>query len=321
MTQRLVVTKTINPIPEGLTKGLAGCRSLQSQRPWHHSPAPGRIGRCGSSGCACGARTLSSCLAIVILLLGTSRSGARQPTSFPTSRSRLPTVWKIHWPVARGNGDPMILGSERYALTPHTESAHRVAVPRRHFGGQVLLPAQRQRRTVVRADYCRFARTNLRSAPPGTTPPFILAYNASSVPSCSLPVERQSLEAQLFDLANSIIARGLPRCRRRLHALPVRACSARCRSIWIRRAARPRPVRNDVTAAFGAQNSILPRAPRNRRARVLVSVIPTRNVAELNDLPVTTRNGTVIYVRDVAHVRDGYRRRPTSCAATAAAGC
>ena len=27
---------------------------------------------------------------------------------------------------------------------------------------------------------------------------------------------------------------------------------------------------------------------------------------ELNDLPITTRNGTVIYVRDVAHVRDGY---------------
>src|SRR5262249_15918972 len=31
-----------------------------------------------------------------------------------------------------------------------------------------------------------------------------------------------------------------------------------------------------------------------------------RTVAELNDIPVTTRNGSVIYVRDVAHVRDGY---------------
>ena len=29
-------------------------------------------------------------------------------------------------------------------------------------------------------------------------------------------------------------------------------------------------------------------------------------MAELNELPITTRNGTVIYVRDVANVRDGY---------------
>ena len=29
-------------------------------------------------------------------------------------------------------------------------------------------------------------------------------------------------------------------------------------------------------------------------------------IDELNDLPVRSRNGTVTYVRDVAHVRDGY---------------
>ena len=31
-----------------------------------------------------------------------------------------------------------------------------------------------------------------------------------------------------------------------------------------------------------------------------------RNVAELNDLPIKSQNGATIYVRDVAHVRDGY---------------
>ena len=30
------------------------------------------------------------------------------------------------------------------------------------------------------------------------------------------------------------------------------------------------------------------------------------SVAELNDLPIKSANGTTIYVRDVAHVRDGY---------------
>jgi len=63
-----------------------------------------------------------------------------------------------------------------------------------------------------------------------------------------------------------------------------------------------------VAAAFGAQNSILPAGTQkigDREYFVSVNSNP-RTVAELNDLPVTTRNGSVIYVRDVAHVRDGY---------------
>ena len=65
---------------------------------------------------------------------------------------------------------------------------------------------------------------------------------------------------------------------------------------------------NDVTNAIGNQNSILPAGTQkigDREYFVSVNANP-RTVAELNDLPVTTRDGTVIYVRDVAHVRDGY---------------
>ena len=65
---------------------------------------------------------------------------------------------------------------------------------------------------------------------------------------------------------------------------------------------------NDVTAAISSQNSILPAGTQkigDREYFVSVNSNP-RTVPELNDLPVTTRNGTVIYVRDVAHVRDGY---------------
>jgi multidrug efflux pump subunit AcrB len=65
---------------------------------------------------------------------------------------------------------------------------------------------------------------------------------------------------------------------------------------------------NDVTAAISSQNSILPAGTQkigDREYFVSVNSNP-RTVPELNDLPITTRNGTVIYVRDVAHVRDGY---------------
>src|SRR6202007_2087870 len=65
---------------------------------------------------------------------------------------------------------------------------------------------------------------------------------------------------------------------------------------------------NDVTAAIGSQNLILPAGTQkigDREEFFSVNANP-RTVAELNDLPITTRNGSVIYVRDVAHVRDGY---------------
>ena len=44
-----------------------------------------------------------------------------------------------------------------------------------------------------------------------------------------------------------------------------------------------------------------------------------QTIAELNDLPVKTVNGSTLYMRDVAHIRDGLRRRPTSCGRTATA--
>ena len=42
-------------------------------------------------------------------------------------------------------------------------------------------------------------------------------------------------------------------------------------------------------------------------------------IAELNDLPVKTVNGATLYIRDVAHIRDGFAPRrilpamPPSC--------
>ena len=50
------------------------------------------------------------------------------------------------------------------------------------------------------------SQTLLRLAPPGATPPFILAYNASTVPILQLALTSPSLsEAQVFDMANTIV--------------------------------------------------------------------------------------------------------------------
>ena len=65
---------------------------------------------------------------------------------------------------------------------------------------------------------------------------------------------------------------------------------------------------NDVTNAIANQNLVLPAGTEkigDREYFVATNASP-QTIEELNNLPVTTRNGTVIYVRDVAHVRDGY---------------
>jgi multidrug efflux pump subunit AcrB len=62
-----------------------------------------------------------------------------------------------------------------------------------------------------------------------------------------------------------------------------------------------------VTTAIAAQNLIVPAGTQKigtLEYYVRLNASPTQ-VAQLNDLPVATRNGSVIYVRDVAQVRDG----------------
>src|SRR5260370_15172770 len=64
----------------------------------------------------------------------------------------------------------------------------------------------------------------------------------------------------------------------------------------------------DVVNAISAQNLILPSGTAKLGSlehQVELNASP-QTVAELNDLPIRTVNGTTIYVHDVAHVRDGF---------------
>ena len=60
--------------------------------------------------------------------------------------------------------------------------------------------------------------------------------------------------------------------------------------------------------AISAQNLILPSGTAKIGAleyQVAMNGSP-HTIAEINALPIKTVNGTTIYVRDVAHVRDGF---------------
>ena len=73
------------------------------------------------------------------------------------------------------------------------------------------------------------------------------------------------------------------------------------------RRCRPRPFRPDVANALAAQNLITARRhPENRQFEYTIQLnnAPSE-LMELGDLPIKTVNGAMVYVRDVAQVRDG----------------
>ena len=150
----------------------------------------------------------------------------------------------------------------------------------------------------------------LRILPAGTLPPSIIAYSASTVPILQLGLSSPTLpEQQLYDLGNSFIRTQLATVQGTAVPLPF---GGKIRQIMVDidsaalQAKGLAPV--DVVNAVNAQSLIVPggTAKIGTREYNVQMNGSTDTVAALNDLPVKTVNGSVVYVRDVAHVRDGY---------------
>jgi multidrug efflux pump subunit AcrB len=250
-------------------------------------------------------------VAIVILLLGVFAI-LRTPTDiFPNIN--IPVVGVI-WRYTGLSPDEMatrlVLGSERNAQTTVNDVAHTES---QSLAGTAVVKYFFQphaREEMSFAQITGVSQTALRQAPPGTTPPYILAYNASSVPILQLALSSPSLsEAELFDLGNNIIRTGLATVYGASMPYPYGGLQRQVQVDLDPDALRAQGLSgNDVTNAIGNQNLILPAGTQkigDREYFVAVNASP-QTIDELNNLPVTVRNGSVIYVRDVAHVRDGY---------------
>jgi multidrug efflux pump subunit AcrB len=160
------------------------------------------------------------------------------------------------------------------------------------------------------AQITAISQTQLRSLPSGATPPFILQYNASAVPVLQLGVSGQGMnEQQLNDWSSNIIRIQLATVEGAQMGFPY---GGKPRQIEVdlnlsalqARGLTPADVVNTITA----QNVIAPSG--TMKIDRFEYAVETNSapvvVDELNNLPIRTVNGAVIYIRDVAHVRDGY---------------
>jgi CzcA family heavy metal efflux pump len=153
-------------------------------------------------------------------------------------------------------------------------------------------------------------QTILRGLPPGTTPPLVITYSASSTPIVQLGLSSKTLpEQQLFDLGNNFL-------RTQLATVPGAATpypyGGKLRQIQvdldIPRLQANGLSPNDIVNALNAENLILPAGTTKiglLEYQVEMNGDP-QTIAELNNLPVKTIRGSTIYMRDVAHIRDGF---------------
>src|SRR5438876_995291 len=152
------------------------------------------------------------------------------------------------------------------------------------------------------------SQTILRQLPPGTQPPLIINYSASTVPILQLALSGLS-ESELNDA-------GLNFLRTQLVTVPGASIpypyGGKQRQIMVDLDQRLLQSKGlspaDVVTALGQQNIVLPSGTAKIgefEYDIAMNASP-RTVAELNDLPVKVVGNSTIYLRDIAHVRDGF---------------
>jgi multidrug efflux pump subunit AcrB len=149
----------------------------------------------------------------------------------------------------------------------------------------------------------------LRQLPPGVNPPLVINYDASTVPIIQLALAGKGLsEGQLYDVALNQVRSALVTSPGVTIPLPA---GGSLRQIQVD--LDPESLQSkglsaqDVGAAIAAQTQIIPAGFAKiggYQYAVRLNNAPG-SAAELNELPVKVVNGATIYMRDVAHVRDG----------------
>ena len=161
------------------------------------------------------------------------------------------------------------------------------------------------------AQVVSISQAQVRQLPPGITPPLVIIYSASSIPVIQLGLSGPTLSEQQL---NDIAVNGL---RPKLVTIPGAAVpfpyGGKTRVVSVDLDTQALLAKGmtptDVINAVNAQNLILP----GGSAKIGGTEFSVRmngspeTIAGLNEIPVRTTNGATTYLREVAHVRDGFQ--------------
>src|SRR5271169_4458895 len=184
-----------------------------------------------------------------------------------------------------------------------SQSINGIAVVKIYFQPKANLQSALAQTTAI-------VQTILKSLPPGTTPPLVAIYSASTVPVIQIGLTSDNLSEQaLFDFGNNFIRTQLATVQGAALPFPYGGKQRLISVDLDEQALQSKGLSpNDIVNAVNAQNLLLPTGTVKLGTieyNVELNGAP-QTIKELNDLPVKTVNGATTYMREVAHIRDGF---------------
>src|SRR5476649_2081043 len=249
-------------------------------------------------------------LALLLLIVG-PLAAFRTPTDiFPDIRIPvIGVVWNYTGLPPDQMAGRMTTPFTRSPTTTVNDIEHIVANSYNGFGIVKIFFQPNVDIRTANAQVTAISQTLLKQMPPGATPPLILNYSASTVPIIQVALSGEGLtEQNLADI-------GINQLRTPLVTVPGAAIpypfGGKQRQIQIDLNSTALQARGlsgqDVSNALAAQNLITPVGTQKIGGfeyNIQLNNSPLR-MEDLGDLPIKTVNGAMVYIRDVATVRDG----------------
>jgi multidrug efflux pump subunit AcrB len=160
------------------------------------------------------------------------------------------------------------------------------------------------------AQVTALSQSILRLMPPGILPPYVLKYDASSVPIVQLSLGGKGLaQQQLYDFGQNFIRPQLANINGAAVPMPYggeqRAIMVDLEPLQL---AAYHLTNSDVSAALNNQNLVAPSGTEKigDREYLMGTNSSPSSILELNHLPLRATNGAVITIKDVAWIHNGY---------------
>ncbi len=250
-------------------------------------------------------------LALLLLILGPVSIYTTPVDIFPNIDIPVVSIiWNFQGLSPQDMANRIVTLTERTLTTTvdnidHFESTslYGVAVVKIYFQPRVNIASAIAQVTAI-------SQTQLRQLPAGTTPPLVITYSASSVPILQLGLSGQGLsEQQLGDFGLNFIRTQLVTIEGAAVPYPYGGKQRQIQFDLDMTALQSKGLSpQDVVTAVSNQNLILPSGTLKvgRTEYQIETNSAPLTIQGLNDFPIRQVNGAMVYVRDVAHVRDGF---------------
>jgi len=249
-------------------------------------------------------------LALLIMIIGPLAAMRTPVDIFPEIRIPvIAVIWQYTGLPPEQMAGRMVTLFERTLTTTVNDIEHIEATSYNGLGVVKVFFQPNVDIRIANTQVTAVSQTLLKNMPQGSTPPLILNYNASTVPIIQLALSGKGLSEQaLADLGLNVV-------RTPLVTVPGAAIpypyGGKARQVQIDLDTAALQARGlsgqDVANALAAQNLLTPVGTEKIGSfeyTIQLNNAPSA-IADLGDLPVKAVNGAMIYIHDVAHVRDG----------------